>query len=174
MSRAALSLSTLLLALGCSRPDAAPPAATPPDWTVSATAIGTTALGQPMADFARAQGTTVDTTVGAECEYWWPAGAPAGMTLMVDSGWVVRVDVDSAGARTAKGIGLGSTIAEVEAAYPAAQSAPHKYNYDVGWRTLTVLEPDSTGAMVFEVDSTAVRQIHAGRLPYALWVERCS
>jgi hypothetical protein len=174
MLRAALRLSLLLLALACSRPDSGLPAATVPGWTVSAVAIGTTALGLPIADFARAQGTTADTAVGTECAYWWPAGAPAGLSLMLDRGRVVRADIDSAGPQTARGIGLGATIAEVEAAYPGAQSAPHKYHYEDGWRTLTVLEPDSTAAMVFEVDSTAVRQIHAGRLPYALWVERCS
>lgn len=161
----------LLLAVACSRPDAP---ATRADWTVSAVSIGSTPLGQRVADFARAQATVPDTTVGAECEYWSPAGAPEGMSLMVDSGRVVRVDVDSAGPKTDKGIGVGSKIAEIEAAYPRIKSSPHKYNYDQGWRTLTVLEVASGAALVFEVDSFVVRQMHAGRLPYALWVERCS
>ena len=165
----------LLLVLGCTRAETpAPTRGAAPDWSVSATAIGATRFGQPVADFARTQGTVPDTSVGAACEYWWPAGAPAGLSLMVDSGRVVRADLDSLGPKTDKGIGLGSSIREVQAAYPAAQSAPHKYNYDQGWRTLTVMESDSSAALVFEVDSAVVRQVHAGRLPYALWVERCS
>jgi hypothetical protein len=174
MARLNFMVTTLLLTAACSRPDATPPVAATPDWSVSAAAIGTTRFGQPMAEFAKAQGAQPDTTVGSECEYWWPAGAPAGLSLMVDSGKVVRVDVDSTGPRTARGIGLGATIAEATAAYPGLQSAPHKYNYDMGWRTLTVVEADSSAAIVFEVDSTVVRQFHAGRLPHALWVERCS
>lgn len=174
MSRPAL-LAGLLLVGACSRPDPAPPVTQAKvEWTVRATAIGSTTFGQPVAAFARGQATTPDTTIGAGCEYWRPAGAPAGLSLMVDSGKVVRADIDSTGLRTDKGIGVGAKVSEVEAAYPTAQSAPHKYNDDQGWRTLTVMEADSSAAIVFEVDSATVRQIHAGRLPFALWVERCS
>lgn len=167
-------LPILVIVTACSKPEQAP-VSVPADWTVTAAAIGTTRFGQSPADFARSQSTTPDTTVGGDrCGYWTPTGAPAGLSLMIDSGKVVRVDVDGSGAKTAKGIGVGSTIAEVEAAYVGLQSQPHKYNYEIGWRSLIAWESDSSAAIVFEVDSNVVRKPHAGLRPQALWVERCS
>lgn len=164
----------------CSKTDApAPPAAatptTPPEWTVSATAVGSTRFGQTVAEFARLQGTVPDTSVSSTgCEYWFPANAPRGLALMVDSGRVVRVDADSLGIRTTNGISVGATIAEVTKAYPGLQSQPEKYNYEQGWRWLIAWEPDSSAALVFTVDSFVVRSIHAGLKPQALYVEGCS
>lgn len=167
--------ATLLLLAGCSR-TGTPPAPPVTDWTVTAKAIGTTPLGQTPAEFAEAQHITGDLAAAEpECIYWMPHSAPAGLSFMIVGGRVVRADVDSTGIRTAKGIGIGSSIGEVEAAYGAAlQSQPHKYNYDQGWRSLIAWESDSAAAIVFEVDSHSVRTLHAGLLPQVLYVERCS
>jgi hypothetical protein len=173
------SIAIVVIALSaCGKAETpAPPVSTPvtSEWTVSATALGSTRFGQSIADFARGLGTTPDPTVSlTECEYWTPAHTPAGLGLMVDSGRVVRVDADSSGIKTFKGVGVGSTIAEVEKAYPGMQSMPEKYHYDQGWRWLIAWESDSSAALVFTVDSFTVRNIHAGLKPQALWVEHCS
>ncbi len=165
----------LVVALGaCARSSDA--GGEPPDWTVGPAAIGRTALGQAPAAFAAGQQITGDLApTGAACIYWRPRGAPPGVSFMIDSGRVMRVDVDSGRVLTAAGVGVGTTVDALQAAYGARlQVQPHKYNYEEGWQTMTVWEPDSTAALVFEVDRKQVQSYRAGLRPQVLFVERCS
>lgn len=112
-----------------------------------------------------------------ECTYWRPSSgtAPRGVSFMVENGTVVRADVDSIGARTAEGLGIGSTEAEVQSAYGRHVTIQlHKYQWEAGWRYFRYLPPgDSLNAIVFETDGQRVRSYRVGRRPQVEYAERC-
>ena len=110
------------------------------------------------------------------CTYWRPSAAPRGVSFMVENGTVVRADVDSAGtARTAEGVGVGSTEAEITRAYGQHVTIQlHKYQWEAGWRYFRYLPPgDSLNAILFETDGKTVRSYRVGRRPQVEYAERC-
>lgn len=94
---------------------------------------------------------------------------------MIENGRVVRVDVDSPGVSTAQGLHVGSTVADVRAAFGTRLVAePHKYQWEAGWQYLSLFSPDSSRGLLFEVDSHVVRSFRAGLWPPVGYVEHCS
>jgi hypothetical protein len=147
-----------------------------PDWEVRARSADQIQFGTSLAEAAAAIGVMPPYSPPTQpCGYWTPPIAPPGFSLMVENGKVVRVDVDSARIFTNTGIGVGSTIQAVDSVYNKSllPRQPHKYRSAEGWRYLTAWEPDSTAAIVFEVDSHVVRNYRAGLTPQVLNVERC-
>ena len=144
-------------------------------WTMRADSVGGVRFGMSI---AAAQLVLKDTAAApsGECTYWRPASAPRGVSFMVENGTVVRADVDSAGAaRTAEGIGVGSTEAEITAAYGQHVTIQlHKYQWEAGWRYFRYLPPgDSLNAILFETDGNVVRSYRVGRRPQVEYAERC-
>jgi hypothetical protein len=145
-------------------------------WTMHAASAGGVRFGMSA---AAAQLVLNDTSAvpSGECTYWRPRAGdpPGGVSFMVERGVVVRADVDSAGARTAEGIGVGSTEAEITSAYGRHVTIQlHKYQWEAGWRYFRYLPPgDSLNAILFETDGRRVRSYRVGRRPQVEYAERC-
>lgn len=88
---------------------------------------------------------------------------------------IERVRVDSI-LSTQRGIGLGSSQAEVEAAYPNAEISPHQYVPSGYYLTITSSDDgySSESKLMFETDGVEVTRINAGRLPETNFLEGCS
>lgn len=176
----ALAAGVWALACGCqSRPAdtaGAPMGAAAAHWSVTLEAAGPVRFGMTAAEASAAVGAAPGNTAPADsaCSYWLPQGAPAGLRFMLENGIVVRADVDSAGVTTIGDLRVGSPVESVVVALgPSLQVSPHKYQWEVGWRSLSFSD-DSTHRLVFEVDSHVVRTWRAGLLPAVEYVEGCS
>jgi len=132
-------------------------------------------FGMPAADAMRALGDSATAVPTTGCTYWRPANAPRGVSFMIEDGTVVRSDVDSGGAKTAEGIGIGSTEEAIRAAYGQHLTVQlHKYQWEAGWRYFIYLPPqDSSNAIVFETNGKTVQNYRVGRRPQVQYVERC-
>ena len=169
-----VSNAILLLLAACGPREAAPPPAAPRAWDVSADMAGPLRYGMTSREVAAAVGAASPAPPDTGCAFWVPIGAPAGLRFMLENGVLVRADVDSAGVPTLQGVQVGSPVDSVLAAFgEQLQVSPHKYQWESGWKYLTVA-PDSTHRVVFEVDSHAVRTYRAGLLPAVEYVEGCS
>lgn len=157
------------------RPAAGAPGSPGDAWTVGFRGAGPAQVGTPLAAAAAALGATPDTTAArGGCGYLRPAASP-GVRVMVNEGQVARVDVDSAGIRTAEGAGVGDAEARVRELYAGrVVESPHKYT-DGRYLTVTPqAASDSAFRLVFETDGSKVVRYRAGRLPEVEWVEGCS
>lgn len=157
-----------ILTMGCQRAQPAPA------WEVSLDGVGPVKFGTTPEQAAAALKTSTDSDTSG-CHLWRPAGAPPGLSLMFEDGKVVRVDVDSPGVVSREGVQVGASVASAMAALgPKASITPHKYEYDAGWKYLTLESADSTHGIVVEVDSHTVRTYRAGLWPAVGYVEHCS
>lgn len=144
-------------------------------WEVSLDGAGPIRFGSTVAEAAVALKTGSADRDTSTCHYWKPEGAPAGLSLMIEAGKVVRADVDSPGVASKEGLQVGASLAAATAALgPNATLIPHKYRADSGWKYLTLLNGDSSHAIVAELDGRSVRTWRAGLWPAAGYVERCS
>ncbi len=176
-----LAAAGCMLASGC-QPRAADSAGTAsaaaatPAWGVTLEAAGPVRFGMTAREASAAAGAAAANAAPADsaCHYWIPQGAPAGLRLMMENGIVVRADVDSAGITTISNLGVGSPVESVVAAIgPSLQVSPHKYQWEEGWRYLSVGD-DATHRLIFTVDSHVVRSWRAGLLPAVEYVEGCN
>lgn len=146
-------------------------------WAVGVRGAGPIRYGMSVADARRATGDSLAGAPGdATCGYAAAASTPAGMSLMVEGGNVVRVDVDSAGIPTDRGAVVGMTEAHVRRLYPdSIESMPHKYDTAGGYLIVVPTEPADTALrIVFELDGGGrVVRYRAGLRPAVEYVERC-
>jgi len=157
--------------------DSAPPAAPapPPDpWAVRLDGIGPLRYGMPVAEVRVALRDTLGPPPPADdCVYLVPASVPAGIGLMIQSGKLVRVDVDSAGIRTVGGAEVGMSESDLRTRYRDLEVRPHKY--DTAAHYLIYREhPDSSRRLVFETDRQRVLRYRGGVMPPVEYVEGCS
>ena len=157
---------------------------------VTTVSLGPIELGmsiQEAANAAQVSFVIAPLTQSAVCKYYLPevydAGkamrtAPIdGIGLMVVNDQVIRIDIwPGSPVQTRSGLGIGSTIEEVQTAYDGdVEVTPHPYT-DGNYVTLT---PDAAGSnlysLVFETDREGVvTQFRAGQLPAVTWTEGCS
>lgn len=144
-------------------------------WAMHPDHAGAVRFGMPAAQAMRTLGDSATNVPTTGCTYWRPVTSPRGVSFMIEDGLVVRADVDSAGAKTAEGIGVGSTEAAIRAAYGQHLTVQlHKYQWEAGWRYFIYLPPqDSLNAIVFETDGSTVQNYRVGRRPQVEYVERC-
>lgn len=106
-----------------------------------------------------------------DCSYFRTSRSPIGVRVMVVDRVVARIDVDSGATATLEGIRVGSTEAQVKAAYgDRVETGPHKYT---DGHTMTVTG-EGNFRIVFETDGSKVTRYHAGITPAVEWVEGCS
>lgn len=146
------------------------------DWSVSPRGIGFVKTGMSMAILNEALNDDVAPPAPADsgCAYITPTELPAGVSLMVSRGAVVRVDVDAAGILTEDGVGIGDPESSVMRVYAGQiRAEPHKYTGPVGHNLIVSNPADSGHMIVFETDGEKVVRYRAGQRVAAELVERC-
>ena len=147
------------------------------EWVVRAESFGPVRFGVPIA--------TVSSAIGEEvrarypdfptCDYVRPKALPAHTMLMVISDTVMRVDVDSAGVRTADGAQVGDSEASVLERYRGRITVePHKYTGPEGHYLVVTSPGDTLHRIIFETDGQRVTGYRAGRRPAVEFVEGCA
>jgi hypothetical protein len=184
MRRTLLALP-LLTAFACrpvatDRPaaaDSTPPAIIQTEpWAIRLDGVGPVTFGMSLVQARTALGDSLAVTPpGASCGFAVPRGAPAGIRLMIEAGKVVRVDVDSAGVRTAAGDEVGMAEGDVRGRYPQGlEVRPHKYEPTGRYLIIHETEADSTRRLIFESDGQRIVRYRAGIMPAVEYVEGCA
>jgi hypothetical protein len=175
-------LVSLLAACGGSEPpesssDQAPaPPGTDVNWNVTAKDYGPIRFGMSVEEASAAlPGGFAKPPATTGCDYANPTNGPAGVMFMVENGTIVRIDVDSATAKTAEGAGVGETEARLRELYGSQlQVQPHKYEQGHSYFIVRPAAPaDSAFRIIFETDGTKVMRYRAGIRPAVEYVERC-
>ena len=152
-------------------------AATSPGPTVGPDGFGAIRIGWTLAELNAAvkQNLRPAYEINETCDYITPAILPRGVSLMVESDTIVRIDVDSAGVLTAAGAGVGDDESQVIKLYGDQLTVmPHKYTGPVGHYLVVSFTPDTLARIIFETDGKKVLQYRAGRRPAVEYVEGCA
>lgn len=179
-----LSAGLFCLAVGCSRPDDTLPLKSeyslPPASPEGVTEKGMGELHAGMS-VPRAEA-IVKATLGpppgvdsARCRMARWDGAPPGVSLMIEGGSIVRVDVDSGSVPTAAGARVGDPESRIQELYAGrVDLGPHKYAPGGHYLTVRPTDPaDSAFRLIFETDGKQVTRFRAGQRPQVDYVERC-
>lgn len=104
---------------------------------------------------------------------------PTGISLQIEKKTLTRVNVDYYATdprplafKTAAGIGLGSSEADLLKAYPKARIKPNPA--DSTWHTVFVDSADGTRAMVFETNGVSVKSIRVGEYESVVRASGCN
>jgi hypothetical protein len=136
-------------------------------------------IGMTRADVTTAVGAGNPNAVGGAdpqaCDLFHPANAPEGMLVMIQQDVLTSITLrNNTTLRTDRGFGVGSTAAEIKAAYGAsAVSQPHKYvdgaEYITIWTTggptastPFVQDPTARGVRYETNAEGVVTAVHAG------------
>jgi hypothetical protein len=141
--------------------------------------IGSVKVGMTLKEASKAAGTTLVRGNGYQdsCYYVTPKNKLAGLSFMVTSAKIARVDVSQKSTiTTIKGGKIGDTEAKIKSLYPGKiKVEPHKY---VSGGHYLVFTPQDKAyknyRLIFETDGKRVTLMRAGKLPEASYVEGCS
>ena len=116
--------------------------------------------------------TVEDELVEGGCTFAYPKKNPYGISFMVVSGIVARIDLFHVGFKTKAGGQVGDTEKAIKSLYGVrVKVTPHAY--DETGHYLTVRSSDGKSSLVFETDGKVVTGIRIGRLPEAEYIEGC-
>lgn len=173
MIRTFLILMSSLLAAAC----VSASAASQPAWVLRPDGAGPVRVGMTLEVAGRVLGELIraDYDVFEGCDFVVPATAPPGVSLMVLSDTVVRVDIDTGTVATQEGIRIGDTEARVLEAYRGLVTVePHPYGGPV-WHYVIVDPPgDTLHRTIFETDGTKVTSFRAGLRGAVDLIEGCA
>lgn len=153
-------------------PTAIPDSNDPSTWVVSDDGVGPLRLGEPFSEVLplMPDGATNDQANCAWTAWWNAPGAAYGLYAARPSdadasGAVNVIEVgdwadpsDANAARTAEGIGLGSTVDEVRTAYPDAVDVPHAIDSSIGVQQVGRVYFSSREGIVSAVTVTSLPQ----------------
>ena len=143
------------------------------EWVVTPSRVGPIRLGVSLTEALPFLAQPIDTIIGGGCEYARPVGGPADLSLMVEGGRVVRVDVMGGSTETAEGAKIGDTEERILELYPSARQGPHKYTSGSYLVVLPFAPHDTIHRYVFETDGARVTLYRAGLYPPVEYVEGC-
>ena len=199
---ASLVLAASVLALGACQPTAngsegsdgaaaTPPAESPPSGdALTAEGWGPLRIGMTLDEVVAAAGPDSDPEAigGPEpeyCDQFRPEQAPEGLLVMIEQGVLTSISIfEPSTLRTDRGFGIGSTAAEIKAAYgDAATVEPHHYvgppaEYITAWNggrpsEPYVQDPNARG-ISYETDESGVVTLIKVGGPSIQYVEGCA
>lgn len=145
--------------------------------------LGRVRIGMDIEEAERAIGAPLRSLVPGYGPGCWLAvradGTDPGVSYMVESGQVTRIDITprqggpAPTIATAKGIGIGSSLADVELRYANGVSARAPYGHSEDDRWITV-EATPTLGIVLEISGGKVIALWAGRRQSIAYTESCS
>lgn len=156
---------------------------------VTGSGWGPLGIGMTLGQVTEALGADADPEAvgGPEpgiCDEFRPERAPEGTLVMIENGRLSRISlINDSALKTERGFGVGSTAAEIKAAYGGAVvSQPHKYQaapaedlfvWAEGGSTGYVQDPDARGVRYEVGTDGVVIAVHAGG-PSIQLVEGCA
>lgn len=145
--------------------------ATPNGEVLALEGLGDLAIGKPVpasSTFA-SRGAQIP---GSDCKTLSSPDYP-GVYALVEGGEVRRITITrDSQVRLIEGVGVGSTEAEVLAAFPGFKSEPHKY---VGPKGRYLTQPGTDPRLRFETgEDGKVTSVHMGEEPQLTYVEGCA
>ena len=176
----ALALALLLTVAACqqdppvqsARDDSVPP--------LTVEGYGDMTIGLPIADARRISGQTlnapgIEDTPGGCNEQQYRTADGDQLWLMFEGDVITRITASSEAprTRTAQNVGVGSTDAEVRAAYQNVIEEPAKYDPPPAHDLIVWTTPDQTGFRFEVSEAGIVTAVHAGG-PSILYVEGCA
>lgn len=147
------------------------------DWVITPRGLGPLRVGMTRAEAEAAVGGSLaidGDSAWTDCGYTPSDHLPAGVHVMVESGTIARIDVDSGSIATEAGARIGDSEERIRRLYAGrVATTPQKYT-DGHYLTVTpATAADTVFRIVFESDSGRVKAYRAGRLPAVEYVERC-
>lgn len=155
---------------------ATPATTVPPQLTLHG--LGPVQVGMTVAEASAALGLPLrPVTPGTDsCTMYAPSNGLDGVSFLVTSGKVARVDVTSGSIRTAEGLALGQTEAEAQDHYQH-HLVVSDHDFLLGGHYLTLVPADRADAgfrLVAESDGRRITAIRAGRMPEVELTEGCA
>jgi hypothetical protein len=108
------------------------------------------------------------------CGYARGGGLAPGVSVMIEDGTVVRIDVETSAITTADGARVGDSTARVTSIYGARlSSSPNKYTAEPDLTVRAANTSDTTHELIFETVKGRVVRYRGGQRPQVRYVERC-
>jgi hypothetical protein len=139
--------------------------------TLSDKGIGAVRFGMKLeqAEGAVGEKATLPQPFDPACSMVRFASVPK-VRFMIENGVVTRADAEP-GVKSALGIGVGDTLAQIRTSQPKAEITPHKY--DANGHYVTFPGADGVSALILEEADGKVVKMRAGLQPAVAYVETC-